>query len=292
MSRAGGVAAVDHPAPDWFRRAVAVAPEVDTLEVDGATIAVRRWGRPGRGADVLLVHGGTAHARWWDHLAPRLLRDNQVVALDLSGHGDSQWRASYSARGWAEEVAVVAAHLGGGSKPLVVGHSMGGVVAVQAAQLHGSGFAGTVVVDSFLAGRTTSPPASYESPRLRSSSVREEMVARFRLVPDAPALSFARSHVAWHSVRREHDAWRWKFDPRILTTWLLDQLEPGPAGCAVRVIRGEHGDMSPESLRRLAELIGPVAEVTTIEGAGHHLMLDRPLDLAEALDAQVFGRDW
>ena len=44
----------------------------------------------------MLVHGGAAHSRWWDHIGPLLADGRLVVAIDLSGHGDSARRESYS----------------------------------------------------------------------------------------------------------------------------------------------------------------------------------------------------
>lgn len=274
--------------PDWFRSALDVGATSGTVVVDGARIAFRRWGSPGAGTPVVLLHGGTANTHWWDHVAPRLAETGEIVALDLSGHGDSEWRPEYSARGWAAEVeAVVASLQRGPQAPIVVGHSMGGVVAIELAQRCGERLDSVVVVDSFLAGTTGSPPPSLHVPTLRSGATREEMVDRFRLVPDAPALSFTRRHVAEHAVRCLEGRWHWKFDPRILTTWLLDDLRPAQVGCPVRVVRGERGDMPRESLDRLVELVGPVDRVVTVEAAGHHLMLDRPLELVEALLSEI-----
>lgn len=273
-------------APAWFREALAVSSRDVPVRVDGVDIAVRRWGAPGPGRPVLLIHGGTANLHWWDHIAPALVEGNEVVALDLSGHGDSGWRSAYTTRRWADEVVAVAGTLTG-APPVVIGHSMGGVVAVEAAQRHGSAMESVVLLDVFLAGASQSPPASPHVPTLRAAATREEMVARFRLVPDAPALSYTRQHVAWHAIRPSDGQWRWKFDPRILTTSVLEQLKPAPAATPLRVIRGDSGDMPAESLERLEELAGPVGAVTTIEDAGHHLMLDRPLDLIEALRVEI-----
>ena len=75
-------------APQWFLDALATPPEHAETEVDGVPIHYRRWGstaRPG----LVLVHGGAAHSGWWDHIAPLLAGEYCVVALDLSGHGDS-----------------------------------------------------------------------------------------------------------------------------------------------------------------------------------------------------------
>src|SRR6185369_15349988 len=42
---------------------------------------------------MLLLHGGSAHAHWWDFVAGDLTATHRVLALDLRGHGDSGWPA-------------------------------------------------------------------------------------------------------------------------------------------------------------------------------------------------------
>jgi len=80
--------------PRWFRAALAVAPEHRETMVAGTPVHLRCWGtedRPG----LVFVHGGAAHSGWWDHVAPFFARSHRVVALDLSGHGDSGRRPVY-----------------------------------------------------------------------------------------------------------------------------------------------------------------------------------------------------
>ncbi len=113
--------------PKWFRDALAAAVEEHVVRVRGCAVAVRSWGQrdlPG----LVLVHGGAAHGRWWDHVAPFLAVDHRVVALDLSGHGDSERRAEYDMTTWAAEVTAVARDAGFTGPPVIVGHSMGGWV--------------------------------------------------------------------------------------------------------------------------------------------------------------------
>ena len=55
-----------------------------------------------------MIHGGAAHAHWWDHIAPLLAEGREVIASDLSGHGDSDRRSDYSVEAWAEEALAVA----------------------------------------------------------------------------------------------------------------------------------------------------------------------------------------
>src|SRR5487761_12732 len=94
--------------PAWFTEALAAPVTEGQAVVDGVPIAYRAWGGPGsRG--VVLVHGGAAHSRWWDHIGPLLASDRRVVAIDLSGHGDSGRRESYSFDAWAREILAVAA---------------------------------------------------------------------------------------------------------------------------------------------------------------------------------------
>ena len=73
--------------PAWFASAIATLPVHRSLTVDGLKITYRVWGDPAR-PGLVLVHGGAAHAGWWDHIAPQL-KSHRVVAVDLSGHGDS-----------------------------------------------------------------------------------------------------------------------------------------------------------------------------------------------------------
>ena len=112
--------------PEWFLAAIATPAKQAAVEVDGASIAYRTYGdREDRG--IVLVHGGAAHAHWWDHIAPLLAVDHMVVALDLSGHGDSGRREAYGLDMWAQEVLAVVADAGITAPPTVIGHSMGGL---------------------------------------------------------------------------------------------------------------------------------------------------------------------
>ena len=111
--------------PGWFTEALAQVPEHREVEIDGAAIPLRCWGRAGT-PGVVLAHGGSAHSGWWDHIAPFLATTHRVVALDLSGHGDSGLRSRYPVEQWADEVMAAAAAGGIAGRPYIIGHSMGG----------------------------------------------------------------------------------------------------------------------------------------------------------------------
>src|SRR2546429_7805098 len=104
--------------PAWFSAALDAAVREGTTTVDGASIAYRAWGNPD-GRSIVLVHGGAAHSRWWDHIAPMLTDGWRVVAIDLSGHGDSDRRDRHSPRTWAP--GGVAGLAAGGAAPAAGG---------------------------------------------------------------------------------------------------------------------------------------------------------------------------
>lgn len=95
---------------------------------------VREWGDH-QSPPVLLLHGITGDHTAWDEVAEHLADRYHVFALDQRGHGASDRPEKYSFRLMAEDMWAVADALGI-EKMRLVGHSMGGVVALIAAQLH------------------------------------------------------------------------------------------------------------------------------------------------------------
>ncbi|MCZ6463285.1 MAG: alpha/beta fold hydrolase, partial [Proteobacteria bacterium] len=118
--------------PRWFQEAIDTPFEDHTVSVDGCAIHYLRWGDPAS-PGLVLVHGGAAHAHWWSFIAPQLTHHYHVLALDLSGHGDSGRRESYPREVWADELMAVAEDARIVGAPILVGHSMGGFVCMTTA---------------------------------------------------------------------------------------------------------------------------------------------------------------
>src|SRR4051812_49838601 len=106
--------------PDWFRRALDVPFTDPTVDVDGPIHFVA-WGERGR-RGLVFVHGGGAHAHWWTHVAATFAEEFRVVAIDLSGHGDSGHRDSYALELWTDEVVAVSNAAGIEGRPVIIGH--------------------------------------------------------------------------------------------------------------------------------------------------------------------------
>lgn len=278
--------------PPWYTAAMDAPVDQRAVDVDGATIAYRAWGDR---ADVgiVLVHGGAAHARWWDHVAPLLDGGRRVVALDLSGHGDSGRREAYTLDQWSKEVLTVAAAAGIFNPPTVIGHSMGGFVALRAASLYGSSLAGVVAIDSPVRDITPEERAARERRAfgpLRVYASPQAAIARFHPIPDQPALPYITAHIARTSIRTVEGGWSWKFDPRIFARHQLTQERLTRLDCRVALFRAEHGIVSPQLSEIMYDRLGRLAPVIEIPAAGHHIMLDQPVALVTGI--RTLLSDW
>ncbi|WP_343902655.1 alpha/beta fold hydrolase [Arthrobacter rhombi] len=239
---------------------------------------------------MLLVHGGGAHSGWWDHIAPLLAGGGRVVALDLSGHGDSDHRDHYDMDQWGAEVLEVRRVAGLDPECTLVGHSLGGLITLYLREQAGSGVNRAIVVDSPVGGPDAQEllEAGGFVARHRLYPSEEIAVQRFRPIPAQASVPEVHDHVARDSVLRAEGGWSWKFDARIFngTTRMRTTL-PTPGG-RLAYLRGELG-MVPPSARGLIEAAGGI--FLDLPGAGHAPMLDQPAALVAALRAVTAGWD-
>ena len=281
--------------PGWFTRAVATPHDSRIIDLEGTSVRYLTWGD--RGAPgLVLVHGGAAHAHWWSFLAPLFADQWHVVALDLSGHGESGRRDRYSHQTWAAEVMAVCDAERFPGPPVVVGHSLGGLVTIQTAATFGDRLAGVVVVDSPV---RRPDPESEEGARgqaFRSPGTYPDLataLTRFKLIPPQPCENgFIIDHVARHSLHRTETGWTWKFDPNLFTHTMVpmrDQL--ASVRCRIALLRGEMSVVvPPDTAEYMYDLLGRNAPVVSIPEAHHHLTLDQPLAFVAAL--RTLLADW
>lgn len=131
----------------------------------GATLTVRRFEAPRGDAQALLLHHGLASSQHiWDLMLPRLVRRFRVVTFDARGHGESSKPTSGYGFGRTVSDLVAVADATGLSSPIVVGHSWGAMVALEAVVAHPRRFSGAVLVDGGLVplGRSMDWPTARE----------------------------------------------------------------------------------------------------------------------------------
>jgi len=284
-------------APKWFLEAIDYAPQRRSVTVSGCEIHYLVWGEAHL-PPLVLVHGGAAHAMWWSIHARELARHYHVIALDLSGHGDSGRRDAYPKEIWAEEVVAVAEHAAPGRLPVLVGHSMGGLVSIVAAAIYGATrLAGAVIVDAPVRRPDPESVEGNTGKAFRAPGVYPDLATalpHFRLIPPQPCEhGYILEHIARHSLAQTAAGWTWKFDPRVFlrysTTAVHEYLER--VTCRVALMRGEFSAIvSPESGAYLYEKLKRNAPLVEIPQAHHHLILDQPLAFIAALRALL--ADW
>ncbi|MFJ5032219.1 alpha/beta fold hydrolase [Streptomyces sp. NPDC088560] len=129
-----------------------------TVEANGITLACRTWGPP-EAPPLLLLHCRGADGADWTPVAERLAAPpapRRVYAPDLRGHGRSDWPGQYTWEAMSDDVRALLAALGAGRAD-VVGHSLGGHVALLLAQRH-PGVVRRLVLEDVCAPVPLDPP--------------------------------------------------------------------------------------------------------------------------------------
>jgi pimeloyl-ACP methyl ester carboxylesterase len=127
---------------------------------DGVEIAytVHRLGDP----NLVLVHGWMCDQSYWEQQVPALAEGFGVITLDLAGHGASgAGRESWTTASLGEDVKAVVEHLGL-ERVIVIGHSMGGRVGLEAARLLPGSVIGVIGVDTLQDADAKSDPKEME----------------------------------------------------------------------------------------------------------------------------------
>ena len=288
--------------PDWFRRAIDQPTYSRYVEVDGCDVHYLTWSentclRPG----LLFIHGGGAHANWWRFIAPFFANVYHVVAIDLSGMGDSDARHEYLPELWALEIGTVIADAGFSNPPVVVGHSFGGLMAMKYGAEHGDGLSGAVIVDSPVQDPDDEPIPKPPGPTGTGPKIhpdRRTAENRFRLMPPQPCDNvYITDLIARTSVKAQDGGWTWKFDHKVMGSRRFGEpynAELQALKCRAALIYGENSAIvSSRTVEYMSSLMGRRAPVVEIPQAYHHVMLDQPLAFVAALRAilDAWARD-
>ena len=279
--------------PAWFHQAIANTPKSHHVSVFGCDIHYLRWGPekselPG----LLFLHAGGAHARWWSFIAPFFSVDRAVAAIDFSGMGDSGRRDHYGSDVHVAEIAAVLADTDLGTRPVIVGHSFGGFMAMCYGHRYGAELQGIVFVDTPL--RPTQemeayPTQAYTRPKPVYPD-RQTILKRFRLGPAQSCKNtYILDFIAENSITPYDDGWTWKFD--VAARGASHHREPlaeyvSGLCCRKGLIYGAESAMvTPEIVPYLLRLFAPNDPVTCLPEAHHHLHLDQPLAFVASLRA-------
>ncbi|HLH77001.1 MAG TPA: alpha/beta hydrolase [Candidatus Binataceae bacterium] len=274
----------------------AAFPENRYITLNGLRLHYADWGGDDALGTFVLLHGGAANTHWWDAVAPALTGQGRVLALDFRGHGESQWAApdSYGPKGYVADTEAFLSQL---KVPVVlVGHSMGGMVALWVATRKLIGLEMLVLADS-----PGIPPSLLRRlrwlrrqrraqtggrPELPSA---EAVVRRFHLIPTATTASaetLARLALA-SAEELPNGHWAFRFDPQTRAWRRRGGHLPAPDPRAVQIptliLRGAGSTIvSPRLARWLHRKIAG-SELRELPHTFHHITLDDPAATAKAI---------
>ena len=250
---------------------------------DGVEIA---YSVSGAGEPVILLHCWACSSTFWREQIPTLAETHQVIAADFRGHGASSAPdAGYSLEQLAHDIHTLIEHLGFG-RAVVVGHSMGGMVAQQLAISHPADVKGLVLV----ATTSADPNGTMISAAIADLAKTDGYPIAFernfdRWFVDA-SLSRVKNWIKAEMIRTpEEVALGLVRDYRNLD--LRSQL--GGIDVPTLVIAAE-GDTSTEvsASEVIARLITG-AKLTVIAGSGHFVQLERPHEVTAAIVGFLAG---
>tara|TARA_B100000586_G_C20073035_1_gene411682 strand:- start:120 stop:974 length:855 start_codon:yes stop_codon:yes gene_type:complete len=270
--------------PEWFKKAIKNKPLSRFVKVKGADIHYLVWGdisKPG----LFLIHGYSAHAHWWDFIAPNFIDNYCVVAIDLSGMGDSEHRDSYSQSLYSLEIKSVCEELGWNSANFLA-HSMGGPISIKAASLYPDLFESLFLLDAVV----VVPPDKARSFSSRNSMVRNNFIYEdfnaavdsFRLIPPQPCKNeFLLKHIAEHSFKNTDEGWLLKSDASIMRSYEYEDLTEifMDLKCPTYLVYGLMSQILSQEILEYTTYVGnlPEERVVGIAGAMHHIFIDEPL---------------
>jgi pimeloyl-ACP methyl ester carboxylesterase len=255
---------------------------------DGRRLSTLVWGDAD--PELVLVHGGAQNAHTWDTVA--LALDRPLVAVDLPGHGYSDWRDDR--RYWpadnANDVATVMRALAP-SVDLVVGMSLGGLTSIALAARYPELVPRLMLVDvtPSVDREKAAPIAAFVAGPERFESFDEILERTIAFNPTRTESSLRRGIL--HNAREQDDgSWTWRYD-----RWRLGEGEDIPdfgplwddvskLTMPVMLVRGADsgivGDEDVAEFRRRQ----PALVVETVEGSGHSVQGDRPVELARLIE--------
>ena len=290
-----------------------MTPKDQFVELRGLRFHYRDWG--GRGQPLVLLHGLASNARIWDLTAPLLARRFRVLALDQRGHGLSDKpNEGYDFRSVTGDLQAFISAVGGVGleRPALMGHSWGGNVALQFAADQPEAVSWLSLVDGGFLEISSFPDMTWErtlevmSPpplaglkleaflqgarnwpglaEVWSDDVQEIVLANFRIDEDEtihPHLSRENHLKILRSLWEQKPSALWSSlrCPALLVPAARDHPDPRSA------IWMEHKRKG----LALAEERAPAVRVVWMEDTIHDVPLQRPRELASAIEGFLEG---
>lgn|GEM_PF-1698688 len=249
------------------------------VALDEVGLHYLEWGEAGTGRDALIIHGIMGMGIRWDLFARSLMDDFHVVAPDLRGHGHSARADSDEIDDYAGDMEQLIQRLGL-KNPIVVGHSLGGAIAMRLLGSQELPFAKLVIVDmgaEMPATRLRDVMDEWRDARREWDDYEEVVadVAANRL--PVPEIENPEEYVFNHFEWTADGNLRERIDPDIFTldSWTLWE-EIRRIQIPSLLLRGEHSEtLTRETAARMVEEM-PDLRLVEMPGTDHSLQVEDP----------------
>jgi len=237
----------------------------------------------GSGRPLIILHGLFGSQVNWASIGKRLGKQVRVYAVDLRNHGDSPHSSEFNYQVMAEDLSLfICTH--NLSEATILGHSLGGKVAMAFASTHPDRVEKLIVVDIAPRSYSGDHKGMFEALlALDLGKISRLGDAVDALAPDIPDIS-ARYFLTKNLVRDPDGRFRWKVNLKGIYQ-NYDQLGgvvmERPFEKPTIFFRGENSDFITEEDSKLIRQWYPKAEIETIEGAGHWIHIDAPEKLTQ-----------
>lgn len=241
-----------------------------------------------QGPIIAFCHGLFGQGKNWTQIAKAFAADHRVLLIDMPNHGRSGWTGAFAYPDLADDVAAL---FSVDDPVTLVGHSMGGKIAMAIALRHPELVSRLVVVDV--------SPVPYESGReflgyieemrgldLGSLERRDQADEALRVaVPNSVVRSFL-----LQNLRREDDSWRWMLNLDLLSAhmaelagWPAEAFDEASYDGPVLWIGGANSAYVADDYAPAMERLFPRVRRVTIKGAGHWVHSEQPAVFTEVL---------
>jgi pimeloyl-ACP methyl ester carboxylesterase len=288
-----------HENVDEYELTVDAAPVVRREQVEVGPdrhVSALVWGGDAP-AELVLVHGGAQNAHTWDTVALALGRP--LVAIDLPGHGHSGWRddARYDPATLAADIAPAVSALAPHAR-LVVGMSLGGLTSMMLAARFPHLVASLVMVDITPGVNRHKAKAVIDfvnGPQSFASF--DDLLARTLEHNPTRSVSSLRRGILHNARQLDDGSWQWRYDRRghattgssdvadAATPTALSPLwdEFSAVTCPVLLVQGGASPVVDDDDIAEARRRQPGLRRVVVDGAGHSVQGDRPVELAALL---------
>ena len=268
---------------------VSYAQPVDRfVTVNGLRIHYLDWGTAGR-QPLILLHGIARLAHTFDHLAPHFSKSYHVIAVDMRGHGDSDWdpQGAYFVEDYVKDIEGLAAQIQ--LRNVVLwGNSTGGRVAQVFAGSHPELVSAVVVEDvgperpREISDRLTNRMSQEE----KGWASVDELLAQIKESNPRTSEQVLRTYAQYGSKRRADGRIVWKRDPAIgkgfvpTELWRIVRQIKAPI---IYILGGASTIVPAETQEQLRQVL-PQVQIVTMPGLGHYPSDEKPADFLAIID--------